>query len=472
MNSPTQKSFTEANTGATMTSAQQSSSHEKQYGELRRRQEAIVVMGRRALYPPELSILIQDAAALVAEVLDAEFSGATQLSADGRSLQLRLASADSGSSESVVVNNKTDASGSNSLAGYALEAAHAFVVDDLATEERFTDRFLRKQGIVSAVVVPLTLQNRSFGSLAAYSRQPHYFDEEGLLFVETIAHLLATTIARTKAEESLADQRRLTSGVLETVDAVVLMLDSRCNIVQANSACQRVTGFSEAEIVDRSIWNVLTVPGEVGVFEQLLKELKADASPVRYESDVLTKHSKRRRIAWSFSMMADADGEPKSIIATGVDITKQREAEQRAETAEEAAEKVRQGLQRIADADTRSEHVPEPIGPCGELSEPSNAERRKRPRRSYPYLQRIAPVIGGMLPDKDDFCNVQCNDIAAGGFSYISESVPSSDTLVVALGIPPKVTYLTARVAHSTEIMRNGRNMFVIGCSYTGRAVY
>ena len=429
-------------------------------------------MGRRALFPPELPILMQDAAALVAEMLDAEFSGVAQLSADGRSLQLRLASADSGSSEGVVVNDETDASGSNSLAGYILEAAHALVVDDLATEKRFTDRFLRKQGIVSAVVVPLTIQDRSFGSLAAYSRQPRHFDEEGLLFVETIAHLLATTIARTKAEELLADQRRMVSGVLETVEAVVLMLDSRCNIVQANSACQRVTGFSEAEIQDRPIWNVLTVPEEVGVFEQLPKKLKDAASPVRCESDVLTKHSKRRRIAWSFSMMADADGELKSIIATGVDISEQREAEQRATRAEEVAEKARQGLKRIADADPGSEDAPEAIGPFGELPEPPNAERRKRPRRSYPYLQKIAPVIDGMLPDQDDFCNVQCNDIAAGGFAYLSESAPPSDTLVVALGVPPKVTYLTAKVALITKTTRYGRDLFIIGCNYIGRAVY
>ena len=472
MNSPTQESFTGANTGATVTPAQQSSSHEKQYGELLRRQEAIVVMGRRALNPPELPILMQDAAALVAEMLDAEFSGVAQLSADGRSLQLRLAPADNGSSEDVAINDKTDASGSDSLAGYALEAAHALVVDDLAAEKRFTDRFLRRQGIVSAVVVPLTLQNRSFGSLAAYSRQPHHFDEEGLLFIETIAHLLATTIARTKAEESLADQRRLASGVLETVDAIVLMLDSRCNIVQANSACQRVTGFSEAEIKDRPIWNVLTVPEEVGVFQQLPKKLKDATSPVRCESDLLTKHSKRRCIAWSFSMTADADGEPKSVIATGVDITEQREAEQRATKAEEVAEKARQSLRRIADADSGSEDVLQASRPFGELPQPPNVERRKRPRRSYPYLQKIAPVIGGKLPDQDDFGNVQCNDIAAGGFAYFSDSAPPSDILVVALGVPPKVTYLTGKVAHSTKIRRNGRDQFVIGCNYTGRAVY
>lgn len=446
------------------------------------RQEAVVALGRRALAPPDPSILMQDAAALLAEMLDTEASGMSELSPDGRSLLARLTIRDEQKDRSRTLVQKTDASGSESLGGYALEVAHPVVVSDLPQEQRFTDLFLRKQGIRSAIAVPLKLRDRSFGSLAACSRRQREFDEEHVLFVETVAHLVATTLARRESEKSLTQQRRLAEGVLETVDALVLVLDAAGQIVEVNPACERITGFSPNELKGRPIWNVFPVPEEEGVFRSLPEKLRESTAAAEDETFLLTKHSQRRRIAWSCRAMRNDQGRLESIIATGVDITERREAEEKARRAEQAAQEARQAmaeLRKQQDEAGLSGGVgrasvgdeSRTLEAFGRLPTPLNAERRKRPRRSYPYTQRIAPVLEGELPREDQFVEEQCNDIAAGGFSFLSSTPPASETLVVALGVPPKLTHLIAQIVHVNRVEHEGKRKFLIGCNYIGRAI-
>lgn len=444
-------------------------------------QEAVVAMGRRAIAPPEPAILMQDAAALLAEILDTEASAIAELSPDGRKLRMRLALGEGSSATTPGTTHESSSAGTDSLAGYALQVAHPVAVANLAEDKRFVEVFLRRHGIRSALAVPLKLRERSFGTLIACSKKDCRFDDEDVLFAETIAHLVTTTVARRETEDSLAEERRLASEVLQTVDALVVVLDPQWQIVRINAACERVTGFSLDEVRGRPIWNVFPVPEEVGMFANLLEQLKTSSSPVGYESYLLTKHSQRRRISWSFLAMCGADGKPHLIIATGVDITEQREAEQRAQQAEEAAEEARHTVASLmAAGDDHAQAArgspttgqEAAVSTFGRMPIPRNAERRKQPRRSYPYWQKVGVVVDGRLPDRNSFVEVLCNDIAAGGFSFLTARPPESDMVVVALGIPPKITHLIAQVCHITRTERDGEGVFLVGCHYVGRAAY
>ena len=103
---------------------------------------------------------------------------------------------------------------------------------------------------------------------------------------------------------------------------------------------------------------------------------------------------------------------------------------------------------------------------------PVRKERRQRSRRAYPYHQLVAPVVGGELPKPREFTRVCCRDIAAGGFSYLASEPPPSETVIVAFGKPPRLVHLAAQVVHVTRIKRKGKYTYLVGCSYTGRALY
>ena len=289
-------------------------------GDPLRQQQALAALGRRATTGPDMSSLMEDAAALLAEMLDADGSGAARRTPDGESLRLRLTLDEPGKAGAISHEHQAGAGSIDSLAGFALEAAQPLLVADLSQEQRFADRFLRQHSVRSAIAVPLRVQGRPYGVLLACHRAAGAFDEGDLTFAETIAHLVAATIAQQQAEKALAEERRLIEGMLQTVDAMVLVLSPQGRIVRANAACERLTGFRPEEILDRPIWNVLCPAEESGVFQGLRARLSASGSPLTFESSLMTKHAGRRRIAWSCSMVEGDSGTPASIVATGVEV--------------------------------------------------------------------------------------------------------------------------------------------------------
>ena len=305
------------------------------------RQQAVVAIGRRAVAAPDLSILMQDAASLIAEALDAEFSGVAELTPDGSKIihSLRLNGPDAVDARPLLRESGLD--GTDSLAGYALDVAFPVAVVELSQDTRFCDPFLQRHGIRSAIAIPLKLHGQAFGALLACSRQVQQHDTEDVLFVETVAHLITTTAARVRMEKDFAAERRLAAEVWQTVGAIVLVLDPEGRIVRANRACEQLTGFPSDEIEGRSIWDVFPVPDEADLFQTVFKRLHKGVSAMEHESRLLTKHGERREICWSYSVVRSADRSIESVVATGTDVTAERQAERKAAKAEQIAAQAR-----------------------------------------------------------------------------------------------------------------------------------
>ncbi|HUY90692.1 MAG TPA: hypothetical protein VMV10_18300 [Pirellulales bacterium] len=66
------------------------------------------------------------------------------------------------------------------------------------------------------------------------------------------------------------------------------------------------------------------------------------------------------------------------------------------------------------------------------LSEDAN--RRGPQRRNYRCVQRLAACTGEQVPELAEFREVVCQDLSAGGFSYLSTATPETETLAVELG--------------------------------------
>lgn len=101
------------------------------------------------------------------------------------------------------------------------------------------------------------------------------------------------------------------------------------------------------------------------------------------------------------------------------------------------------------------------------LNEDSN---RRGPRRSsYRCIQRLAPCTGDQVPGMAEFQEVVCQDLSAGGFSYLTSTPPETDTLAVELGKAPVLIYVTACVVHISEVRSGAERQYLIGCRFTGR---
>ncbi len=128
-------------------------------------------------------------------------------------------------------------------------------------------------------------------------------------------------------EKALQQERNFASAILETVGALVTVLDAEGRIVQFNRACELTTGYSLEEVRGKRIWDFFVLPEEVDRFKSSFSQLSADQLPQDYQSHWVTRHGENRLIAWSSTMLPGVDGAPAYIIATGIDITEREQLE-------------------------------------------------------------------------------------------------------------------------------------------------
>ena len=134
-----------------------------------------------------------------------------------------------------------------------------------------------------------------------------------------------------EAEEGLRRERDFISLMLQTADALVLVVDRHGRIVRFNNKCAAVSGYSEEEARGRVFWELLVAERFVsGVRERFAETACSDAPPAATPVETVwrTRAGGERRIAWRESLVQDANGGVSYVIRIGLDVTEQRRLEE------------------------------------------------------------------------------------------------------------------------------------------------
>jgi len=127
-----------------------------------------------------------------------------------------------------------------------------------------------------------------------------------------------------EAERALQEERNVVAAILDTVGALVVVLDKQGRIVRFNRACEQTTGYSFSEVDGQQVWNLFAIPEEVERFRTIFEQLCSGVLPSDYDSHWLTRSGDRRLISWSTTVLTDGGNEVTHIIATGIDITERK----------------------------------------------------------------------------------------------------------------------------------------------------
>ncbi len=109
--------------------------------------------------------------------------------------------------------------------------------------------------------------------------------------------------------------------LLDTIGALVIFLDTEGRVARFNAACERLTGYREAEILGRVVWDFLVPAEEAESFRSVFADLNAGILPSEHQNFWITKAGDRRLIAWSNTISRNADGGVDFVIGTGMDLT-------------------------------------------------------------------------------------------------------------------------------------------------------
>ena len=122
-------------------------------------------------------------------------------------------------------------------------------------------------------------------------------------------------------ETQLLGSSDVTRAILETVGALVLVLNTKGEIIYFNSACQELSGFSGAEALGRTPWDFLLPKDICESVKNIFLKLSGGDFPGTYENSWVTKNGEEKIIAWSNTATQNADLSVEYIIATGIDVT-------------------------------------------------------------------------------------------------------------------------------------------------------
>lgn len=177
-----------------------------------RQQADVALLSQKALSGLELSQLFDETAAEVAESLGVEYSKILQRIPGGDGLLLR---AGVGWAEGLV-GRAVVAADRDSQAGYTLLSREPVVVESLDSETRFSGpELLKDHGVVSGISVAIEgADDRPFGVLGVHTRHRRHFEHSDVNFLQSVANLLASAIARREAEREL---RQLNAHLEERV---------------------------------------------------------------------------------------------------------------------------------------------------------------------------------------------------------------------------------------------------------------
>jgi len=170
-----------------------------------RQQAAVAELGRRALAEHDLTLIMQEAAGLVADGMDVELVEVLEWVAED---ELLLLLAGIGWEEGLVGRLKVGID-PGSLAGNALEANDAVTADDLQAQcDRDCMEVPIAHGAASGLAVAIPGGLAPYGVLGAYARTCRVFSEQDVLFLQSMATILGDAVVRKRAEERVERQRQ------------------------------------------------------------------------------------------------------------------------------------------------------------------------------------------------------------------------------------------------------------------------
>jgi PAS domain S-box-containing protein len=213
-----------------------------------RRAAALARVSQLALGLPQISDVLDAAAALAPSALDLHAGAYLEATAAGLEVRASagLPAAWRGQAVPLVM----------TLAGLVRAGGAPAHASDLSRDGRLADPLLTAAEARCALAVPVRGKERAHGVLLVAGKAPRAFTPEEIHFLETVANVVATSIDARAAQEALRGRERLARAVFDHARDGMAIVDEDGRCVDVNPAAERILGATFEALRGRR-------PGEV-----------------------------------------------------------------------------------------------------------------------------------------------------------------------------------------------------------------
>lgn len=159
-------------------------------------------------------------------------------------------------------------------------------------------------------------------------------DDEGncIGFVGTLTDISENTQFASDLHQSnaLRYERNFLNAIFQATNAVVVVLDRAGQIVRFNKAAEKLSGYSEEEVLGTCVWDRLLPDETKAEVKQVFLSLKTKTMENEYINEWVAKDNSRHLIQWSNDVISGDDGQVEYVVAMGIDITEKKFMEESA----------------------------------------------------------------------------------------------------------------------------------------------
>ena len=172
----------------------------------------------------------------------------------------------------------------------------------------------------------VTLVEHAGRPTAAILHDPTLKDEPEL--VEAVAAAAGLWLDNERLQAKLRAQLEFLETTVDTSPSLLCSLDRDGRIANLNLAATRASGYSDQEEVRwQAFWDVFVAPEERDDSRVRFEEAAPFHKAVDFEHTFVNRTGKEVTVAWSTAPLYDEQGNVRSVICGGLDITERRQRE-------------------------------------------------------------------------------------------------------------------------------------------------
>lgn len=132
-----------------------------------------------------------------------------------------------------------------------------------------------------------------------------------------------------KTQQAMIKAKRFAEKIIDTANAIIVSLNKNAEIEIFNAFAEKCTGYSKKEVLNKNWFDIFIQNEEEKPVKEVFKKGFYDIDSVStYVNQIQIKNGGQLLIRWSNSALFDENEKQVSILCIGIDISKQRQAEQ------------------------------------------------------------------------------------------------------------------------------------------------
>ncbi|MDH3675232.1 MAG: PAS domain S-box protein, partial [Anaerolineae bacterium] len=199
------------------------------------------------------------------------------------------------------------------------------IVNDVHNEVRVKPvcELMRQHGLSALLVIPLIVEKKVVGCLGLGSSEPHTFSSDEISLAWNAADQIGVALARSQ----LAQTHQLLTTAIEQAAESVVITDTKGIVLYVNPAFEQITGFSQAEVTNRSLRFLESDDRTAIVFEKIWGTIDAEGA---WSGRLINKRKDGTRytVDTTITPVRGEAGEIVNYVALQRDVTRELELEE------------------------------------------------------------------------------------------------------------------------------------------------